>query len=72
MVHTLRTRNSTEVLQSALHMAMCAAMSEIQDRLQKRKERQQVIGLQPDGHLPIAFVKRRVIKMMNEGNGGID
>ena len=40
-----------KVLRSALHVAMCAAMSEIQDRLQKRKEHQQTIRLQPDRHL---------------------
>jgi len=40
-----------KVLRSALNVAICAAMSEIQDRLQKRKERLQTIGLQPDGHL---------------------
>ena len=36
-----------EVLRSALHVAM----SEIQNRLQKRNECQQAICLQPDGHL---------------------
>jgi len=58
---------------------MCAAMSEIQDGLQKRKERLQAFRLQPDGHLghlghllSIAFVKRKVIEMINEDNGGID
>ena len=40
-----------EVLRSALHVAMCAAMSETQDRLQNRKEHLQAICLQPDGHL---------------------
>ena len=34
-----------------LHVAMCAAMSETQGRLQKRKEHLQAIRLQPDGHL---------------------
>ena len=37
-----------EVLQSALHVAMCAVMSEMQDRLQKKKERLQAIHVQPD------------------------
>ena len=40
-----------KVLRSALHVAMCAAMSETQDRLQKRKERLQAIHLQLDSHL---------------------
>jgi len=40
-----------EVLRSALHVAMCATMSETQDTLQKRKERLQAVRLQPDGHL---------------------
>ena len=40
-----------EILWSALHVAMCAAMSEIWDILQKRKEGLQAIPLQPDGHL---------------------
>ena len=37
-----------EVLQSALHVAMCAAMSETQDRLQKRKQRLQAIQEIPE------------------------
>jgi len=40
-----------EILRSTLHVAMCAAMSEAQDRLQKRKERLQAICLEPDSHL---------------------
>jgi len=40
-----------EVLRSALHVAMCAVMSETQDGLQKKKEYLQAIRLQLDGHL---------------------